>query len=84
MYRDMKTVQINGKVKVQCSYTYREPIEEKFAPANSNREEALKATIAVIQSKFVISRPVRQALLDLVQQALLDLVQLALLDLKQY
>ena len=34
--------------------------------------------------KFVISRPVRQALLDLVQQALLDLVQQALLDLKQY
>ena len=34
--------------------------------------------------KFVISRPVRQALLDLVQQALLDLVQQALLDPKQY
>ena len=37
MYRDMKTVQINGKVKVQCSYTYREPIDEKFAPANYER-----------------------------------------------
>ena len=37
-----------------------------------------------LDSKFVISRPVRQALLDLVQQALLDLVQQALLDLKQY
>ena len=34
-------------------------------------------------SKFVISSPVRQALLDLVQQALLDLVHKALLDLVQ-
>ena len=45
----MKTVQINGKVKVECSYTYREPIDEKFAPANSNREEVLKATNSVIR-----------------------------------
>ena len=36
------------------------------------------------EGKFVISRPVWQAVLDLVQQALLDLVQQALLDLKQY
>ena len=49
MYKDMKTIQINGKVKVECSYTYRAPIDEKFAPANSNREEALKATNSVIQ-----------------------------------
>ena len=52
----MKTVQINGKVKVQCSYTYREPIDEKFAPANSNREEALKATNAVIQRLIKIGK----------------------------
>ena len=56
MYRDIKIVQINGKVKVQCSYTYREPIEEKFAPANSNREEALKATNAVIQRLIKIGK----------------------------
>ena len=56
MYRDMKTVQINGKVKVECSYTYREPIDEKFAPANSNREEALKATNAVIQRLIKIGK----------------------------
>ena len=49
MYKDMKIIQINGKVKVECSYTYRAPIDEKFAPANSNREEALKATNSVIQ-----------------------------------
>ena len=35
-------------------------------------------------SLLIISRPIRQALLDLVQQALLDLVQQALFDLKQY
>ena len=56
MYRDMKTVQINGKVKVECSYTYREPIDEKFAPANSNREEALKATYSVIQRLIRIGK----------------------------
>ena len=56
MYRDMKTVQINGKVKVECSYTYREPIDEKFAPANSNREEALKATNSVIQRLIRIGK----------------------------
>ena len=49
MYTDMKLVQVNGKQKIQCTYTYREPIDEKFAPENSNREEALKATNAVIQ-----------------------------------
>ena len=49
MYKDMKTIQINGKVKVECSYTYRAPIDKKFAPANSNREEALKATNSVFQ-----------------------------------
>ena len=56
MYRDMKTVHINGKVKFQCSYTYREPIDEKFAPANSNREEALKASNAVIQRLIKIGK----------------------------
>ena len=35
--------------KVECSYTYWEPIDEKFAPANSNREEAWEATNSVIQ-----------------------------------
>ena len=45
----MKLIDVDGKKKVECSYTYREPIDEKFAPANSNREEALKATNSVIQ-----------------------------------
>ena len=49
MYKDMKTIQINGKVKVECSYIYRAPINERFAPANSNREQALTATNSVIQ-----------------------------------
>ena len=56
MYKDMKTIQINGKVKEECSYTYRAPIDEKFAPANSNREEALKATNSVIQRLIRIGK----------------------------
>ena len=52
MFQDMKLIEVDGKTKVECSYTYREPIDEKFAPANSNREEALKATNSVIQ-RFV-------------------------------
>ena len=49
MFQDMKLIEVDGKTKIECSYTYREPIDEKFAPANSNREEALKATNSVIQ-----------------------------------
>ena len=49
MYDDMQLVEIDGQWKIQCSYNYREPVEEKFTPANSNREEALKATNAVIK-----------------------------------
>ena len=56
MYRDMKTITINGQVKVECSYTYREPIDEKFAPANSNRDEAMKATKSVIQRLIKIGK----------------------------
>ena len=56
MYRDMKTIQVDGKVKVEISCTYREPIDEKFAPANSNREEALKSTNSVIQRLIRIGK----------------------------
>ena len=48
MYNDMTLEEVDGQLRIQCSYDYRKPVEEKFAPANSNREEALKATNAVI------------------------------------
>ena len=56
MYADMELVEVNGQQRIQCSYTYREPIEEKFAPQNSNREEALKATNGVIQRLLKIGK----------------------------
>ena len=37
-------------------HIHREPIDEKFAPANSNREEALKATNSVIQRLLRIGK----------------------------
>ena len=48
MYNDMTVVDVDGQSKIECSYDYREPVEEKFEPANINKEEALKATNAVI------------------------------------
>ena len=56
MFQDMKLIEVDGKKKVECSYTYREPIDEKFALANSNREEALKATNSVIQRLLRIGK----------------------------
>ena len=56
MYADMELVQVNGQQRIQCKYTYREPIDEKFAPQNSNREEALKATNVVIQRLLKIGK----------------------------
>ena len=52
----MKLVEVDGRTKIECSYTYREPIDEKFAPANSNREEALEATHSVIQRLIKIGK----------------------------
>ena len=34
---------------IQCEYEYREDVDTKFAPVNSNREEALRATNSVIK-----------------------------------
>ena len=56
MFQDMKLVEVDGRTKIECSYTYREPIDEKFVPANSNREEALKATHSVIQRLIKIGK----------------------------
>ena len=56
MYDDMQLVQIDGQLNIQCSYDYRESVEEKFAPANSNWEEALKATDAIIKRLMKIGR----------------------------
>ena len=56
MFKDMKLVEVDDHLKVMCSYDYREEVEEKFAPANSNREEALRATNAVIVRLMKIGR----------------------------
>ena len=44
----MKLIDIDGQQKIQCKYEYREDIATKFAPENSNKKEALKATNSVI------------------------------------
>ena len=56
MFKDMKLVEVDDHFKIMCNYDYREVVEEKFAPANSNREEALKATNAVISRLSKIGR----------------------------
>ena len=56
MFEDMTLVEVDDHYKVMCSYNYREKVEEKFAPANSNRQEALKATNAVIARLIKIGR----------------------------
>ena len=52
----MTVVDVDGQLKIECSYDYGEPVEEKFAPANTNKEEALKATNAVISRLTRIGR----------------------------
>ena len=47
---------VDDHFKVMCSYDYREVVEEKFAPANSSREEALRTTNAVIVRLMKIGR----------------------------
>ena len=44
MYDSMTLIEVDGQLKIQGSYDYRESVDEKFAPTNTNREEALKAT----------------------------------------
>jgi len=56
MFKDMKLVEVEDHFKVMCSYDYREVVEEKFAPANTNREEALRAMNAVIVRLMKIGR----------------------------
>ena len=56
MYTDMTLVDVDGQLKIECNYDYREPIKEKLTPANTNREEALKATNAVISRLTRIGR----------------------------
>ena len=56
MYTDMTVVDVDGQLKIECNYDYREPIEEKFALASTNKEEALKATNAVISKLTRIGR----------------------------
>ena len=43
----MKVATVKGQEKIQCGHEYREDVDTKFAPVNSNREEALKATNSV-------------------------------------
>ena len=52
----MTLVKQGEHFKVMCKYNYRENVEEKFAPVNSNRQEALKATNAVIARLLKIGR----------------------------
>ena len=52
----MTLVEVDDHYKFMCSYDYQEKVEEKFAPANSNRQEALKATNAVIVRLMKIGR----------------------------
>ena len=56
MFKDMKLEEVEDHFKILCNYDFREVVEEKFAPANSNREEALKATNAVIARLLKIGR----------------------------
>ena len=56
MFEDMKLVEVDDHYNVMCSYDYHEKVEEKFAPANSNRQEALRATNAVIVRLMKIGR----------------------------
>ena len=56
MFKDMQLVEVDGHFKIMCKFDYREVVEEKFAPANSNCEEALKATNAVISRLSKIGR----------------------------
>ena len=56
IHESMKIITIDSKQKIDYSYEYREDVETKFAPANSNKYEALKSTNIVVKGLTKIGK----------------------------